>query len=159
MRRADAERLGVRRISDLAAHASKLRMAGDYEIFQRPEWRSITRAHGLAFAEQRSMDPSLLYEAAQTGQVDVIGAFSTDGRIVANDLVVLEDDRHAIPPYDAIVLVSERLARTHPDALAALQRLAGTIDADRMRRMNAAVDEKKEAPTAVAERFLDETGR
>lgn len=159
MRRADAERLGVRRISDLAAHAPKLRMGGDYEIFQRPEWRAIGKAYGLTFAEQRSMDPSLLYEAARTGQVDVISAFSTDGRIVAYDLVVLEDDRHAIPPYDAIVLVSERMARDHPEAVAALRKLAGTIDAERMRRMNAAVDEKKEAPAAVAERFLEELSR
>lgn len=159
MRRAEAERLGVRRISDLAVYAPKLKMGGDYEIFQRPEWGAIEKAYGLRFAEQRSMDPSLLYEAARTGQVDVISAFSTDGRIVAYDLVVLEDDRHAIPPYDAIVLVSDRLAREHPEAVAALRRLGGTIDAEEMRRMNAAVDEGKEAPGVVAERFLAGVGR
>jgi osmoprotectant transport system permease protein len=159
MRRTDAARLGIRRISDLAAHARSLRMAGDYEIFQRPEWRAVESAYGLAFAERRSMDPALLYEAARTGQVDVITAYSTDGRIVAYDLVVLEDDRHAIPPYDAVVLVSDRLARTHPRAVEALRGLAGTIDGDRMRRMNAAVDEQKEAPAAVADRFLRELPR
>jgi osmoprotectant transport system permease protein len=159
MRRADAERLGIRRISDLAAHARSLRMAGDYEIFQRPEWRAIEKAYGLSFADRRSMDPSLLYEAARTGQVDVISAFSTDGRIAAYDLVVLDDDRRAIPPYDAIVLVSPKLAREHPRAVDALRGLVGTIDADRMRRMNAAVDEQKRAPAAVAETFLSELRR
>ena len=156
MRREQAERLGVRRVSDLAARAGELRMGGDYEIFQRPEWRSIERAYGLAFAERRSMDPSLLYEAARTGQVDVISAFSTDGRIAAYDLAVLEDDRRAIPPYDALVLVSDRLARAHPEAVLALRGLAGTIDAERMRRMNVAVDDRKESPAEVAARFLDE---
>ncbi|MFT3766872.1 MAG: glycine betaine ABC transporter substrate-binding protein [Minicystis sp.] len=155
MRRADADRLGIHKISDLTAHARKMRVGGDYEIFQRPEWRAVKRAYGVEFDDQRSMDPSLLYEAARTGQVDVITAFSTDGRLVAYDLVVLEDDRQVIPPYDAIVLASPRLSRAHPEAIAALRGLAGTIDAEKMRRMNAAVDEKKDPPTAVADRFLD----
>jgi osmoprotectant transport system permease protein len=157
MRRPDAARLGVKRVSDLTAQSPSLRMAGDYEIFQRPEWTSIERAYGLSFKERRSMDPSLLYDAARTGQVDVISAFSTDGRIVAYDLVTLEDDRHAIPPYDALVLVSARLAREHPEAVTALASLAGTIDAEKMRSLNAAVDDKKESPARVAERFLEES--
>ena len=159
LRRADAERLGVRTISDLFAHAGALRLAGDYELFGRPEWRSVEQRYGAAaFAERRSMDPSLLYEAARTGQVDVISAFSTDGRIVAYDLTVLVDDRHAIPPYDAVVLVSARLARAHPEVVQALRALAGTIDAGRMRRLNAAVDDGKRAPAAVADALLRELG-
>jgi osmoprotectant transport system permease protein len=156
MRREQAERLGVRKISDLAACAPSLRMGGDYELFQRPEWKEVERAYGLSFAERRSMDPSLMYEAARSGQVDVISAFSTDGRIVSYDLVVLEDDRGAIPPYDAVVLASARLAREHPEAVEALRALAGKVDAERMRRMNVAVDESQETPAVVAERFLEE---
>ena len=159
MRRADAARLGIRRIGDLTARAGKLRLGGDYEIFQRPEWRAIERVYGLSFGEARSMDPSLLYEAVRTGQVDVITAFSTDGRILADDLVLLEDDRRAIPPYDAVVLVSDRLARAHPEALAALRGLAGTIDAPKMQAMNAAVDERRASPATVAQRFLDDLPR
>lgn len=155
MRRADAEKLGVRTILDLAAHARSLRLAGDYEIFQRPEWRAVESAYGLSFPDRRVMDPALLYEAARGGQVDVITAYSTDGRIVSSDLVVLEDPRHAIPPYDALVLVSDRLARTRPRAVEALRGLAGRIDGARMRRMNADVDDRKESPAVVAGRFLD----
>lgn len=155
MRRSRAEQLGLRTISDLAPHAGALRIAGDYEIFQRPEWRAVESAYALTFGDRRSMDPSLLYEAARSGDVDVITAFSTDGRIAAYDLVLLEDDRGAIPPYDAMILVSARFARDRPAALAALRGLAGTIDGDAMRRMNAAVDQQKQSPAAVAERFLD----
>jgi osmoprotectant transport system permease protein len=158
MRRAEAQRLSVRRISDLSRYAPTLTMGADYELFHRPEWRSIVRAYGLAFAEQRSMDPSLMYEAIKASQVDVIGAFSTDGRIVSYDLVVLEDDRAAIPPYDALVLAGPKLLHDHPDAVAALRALDGSIDAEEMRRMNAAVDESKQTPAEVAVRFLSATG-
>ena len=155
MRRVDAERLGVRRIGDLAPVAPRLRVGGDYELFQRPEWKSVARIYGLTFAEQRSMDPSLMYEAAKNGAVDVIGAFSTDGRIAAYDLVVLEDDRGAIPPYDALILASDRLVRERPAVIDGLRALAGRIDADTMRRMNREVDQEKRTPAAVAGVFLD----
>jgi len=154
MRRGDAERLGIRSISDLAAHAAKLSMGGDYEFFGRAEWRALQSRYGLEFAQRRSMDPSLMYQAVQQATVDVVSAFSTDGRIEAFDLVVLEDDRHAIPPYDALILVGARLAREEPEAVAALASLAGTIDADAMRRMNLGVDRDGRSPSEVAARFL-----
>ena len=71
-----------------------------------------------------------MYQAVAQGEVDVITAFSTDGRIAAQDIALLEDDRGAIPPYDALVLVGPRAAREQPQLLAALASLAGTIDAD-----------------------------
>ena len=155
MRGADARRLGIASISALAPHARALTIAGDYEFFDRPEWRALRRAYDLAFRERRSMDSSLMYQAVAGGDVDVISAFSTDGRIAAFDLAVLADDRHAIPPYDAVILASPRLARERPEVVAALGALAGTIDAAAMRRMNAAVDEDGTAPAAVARAFLD----
>ena len=100
------------------------------------------------------MDPALMVQAVATGQVDVISAFSTDGRLAAERLVVLEDDRGVIPPYDAILLASPRLAKQHPDLVAKLAALEGTIDADTMRRMNLAVDGAGRSPAAVA-RELD----
>jgi osmoprotectant transport system permease protein len=100
------------------------------------------------------MDSSLMYQAAAQGDVDVISAFSTDGRIAAFDLRVLEDDRGAIPPYDAVILVSPRTLRERLDVVAALRDLAGRIDAERMRLMNMAVDAEGRAPVRVAEDFL-----
>ena len=130
MRRTQASDLRVRSLSDLAPYASRLAVGGDYEFFQRPEWRAIQERYGLRFREQRSMDPSLMYQAVANGQVDLIGAFSTDGRIAALDLVLLEDERHAIPPYDAVILAGARLAREHPEAIAALR---GSDGSDRRR--------------------------
>jgi osmoprotectant transport system permease protein len=156
MRRQRAEVAGIRSIADLSTHARRLVIGGDYEFFGRAEWIAIRDTYGLAFSEQRTMDPSLMYQAAASGQVDVISAFSTDGRLEALDLVVLEDERGAIPPYDAVILAGPRLVRERPDVLAALRQLAGGIDAARMRQMNLAVDQDGASPAAVAEAFLKE---
>jgi osmoprotectant transport system permease protein len=155
MRRERAERLRIRRINDLVLHAPTLSIGGDYEFFGRAEWRAVRETYGLRFAAQRSMDSSLMYQAAAQGNVDVISAFSTDGRIAALDLLILEDDRGAIPPYDAVILASARLQRRHPEASDALRRLAGKIDSHTMQRMNLAVDQDSQSPGAVASAFLD----
>jgi osmoprotectant transport system permease protein len=154
MRGDRARELGVARIGELAARAPELAIGGDYEFFARAEWRALVAAYGLAFRTQRAMDPSLMYDALRAREVDVISAFSSDGRIAADGLAVLADDRGVIPPYDAIVLASARLAHERPDALAALRELAGAIDAVAMRRMNAAVDADGRSPAEVAREFL-----
>jgi len=159
MREAEAERLHISRISDLIPHASALSLGGDYEFFSRAEWKAIQDTYGLEFRERRSMDSALMYQAAAQGSVDVITAFSTDGRISALELRVLEDDRAAIPPYDAVVLAGPRLVREHPEAIEALSRLTDSIDAAAMRRMNLAVDEGGRLPADVAAEFLASHGR
>lgn len=154
VRAAEAERLGLRTISDLVDHAPRLAIGADVEFFARPEWPAVRDTYGLDFREQRAMDASLMYQAAATREVDVISAYTTDGRITAYDLRVLADDRGAIPPYDAIVLAGARLAREAPDVVRALARLDGAIDADRMRAMNLRVDEQGEDPATVAAAFV-----
>jgi osmoprotectant transport system permease protein len=154
MRDDDADRLGVRRISELTPFAPRMSMGGDYEFFARPEWARARDVYHLEFRELRSMDPALMYQAAGHGTVDVIGAFSTDGRIKAYNLRVLEDDLRAIPPYDAILLASARVRARHPEIIDALHKLAGTIDADQMRRMNQEVDEEGKDPDSVARAFV-----
>lgn len=155
MRGTDARRLGIERISDLRPHAPRMEIGGDYEFFGRPEWPAIVQTYDLHFARRRSMDSSLMYQAVAQGDVDVIGAFSTDGRILALDLIVLEDDRNAIPPYDAVLLASPRLADEHPEVMTALRQLVGAIDNEMMREMNGVVDEQGRSPSDVADRFLE----
>ncbi len=135
MPRKTAEKLGIKSIADLAAHASDMSIAGDYEFFDRPEWKALQQAYGLKFREQRSMQATFMYEAAANGEVDVISAFSSDGRIAKYDLQVLTDPRQALPPYDAILLVApgdggdEKLA-------AALKPLLDSIDVETMQKAN-----------------------
>jgi osmoprotectant transport system substrate-binding protein/osmoprotectant transport system permease protein len=156
MRRRQAESLGVTNISELALRAPELSLGADFDFFARQEWPDLVAVYGLQFRERRSMDSALMYQAAAQGAVDVITAYSTDGRIEAYDLVVLEDDRGAIPPYDAVILARGGLADDQPEALEALRELAGRIDAPRMRALNARVDRDGETPAAAAAGFLAE---
>jgi len=141
---------GAKRIGDLGA-ASDKRFGGDYEFFGRPEWKALREAYGLAPKEARVMDPSLLYEAASSGAVEVIAGYTTDGRIDSMGLQVLEDPKGAIPPYDAIVVVSQRFARERPALVERLRALEGTIDARAMRKWNGAVDGGKTPAGAAGE--------
>lgn len=155
----EAERLGVTKISDLERHAENMEIGGDYEFFARAEWEAIESTYSLQFSGERAMDASLMYQAIELGNVQVIAGYSTDGRIDALNLRVLEDDRNAIPPYDAILLTSPQLAAEHGDVIASLQELIDTIPARTMRAMNRAVDEDQRSPDEVAREFLDSTFR
>jgi osmoprotectant transport system permease protein len=154
MREARAAELGIATLSELAPATPTLEIGADYEFLSRPEWRALVDAYGFAFGVARSMDPSLMYQAVAAGEVDVISAFSTDGRIAAFELRVLRDDRGVIPPYDAVVLVGPRLVRERPEVVAQLARLNDAIDAATMQRMNAAVDQQGRSPTDVANEWL-----
>jgi len=154
MRNRRAQALGLHTLSQLARVAPGLEIGGDYEFFQRAEWAALVKTYGFHFREERSMDAALMYQAVAAGEVDVISAYSTDGRIASQGLRLLEDDRGVIPPYDAIVLAGPRLVREEPGVIAALRGLAGAIDARSMRRMNFAVDDAGRAPAEVARDFL-----
>ncbi|MGH6684473.1 MAG: ABC transporter permease/substrate-binding protein [Pseudolabrys sp.] len=130
-----AQKLGIRSIADLAAHAGELTIAGDYEFFERPEWKAILDAYGLRFRAERTMQPDFMYQAARSGDVDVISAYTSDGRIAQFDLTVLDDPRHAIPPYDAILLLSPKRAQDEA-LIAALKPLIGAIPVELMRAAN-----------------------
>jgi osmoprotectant transport system permease protein len=156
MRRERALELGISSIADLAAHAGSMSIGGDFEFFGRPEWRALRDRYGLRFASNRQYQSTFMYKAVAGGEVDVISAFSSDGRIAAEDLMVLADPLQVIPPYDAIVLIAPGRAG---DALLrrALEPLLESIPVERMREANQMVDrdESKLTPPQAA-RFLAE---
>ena len=151
MPRARAEKLGIHSIADLAARAPELSIAGDYEFFERPEWKTLRDAYGLHFRALRTMQPDFMYRAAASGEVDVVSAYTSDGQIAQYDLSVLADPKHAIPPYDAVLLIAPK--RAHDAALtAALKPLIDAIPVKLMREANLRASSGKGAalPSAVA---------
>lgn len=157
MRRDMAQRRSIASIADLAAVAGELTMGGDPEWFERPEWAAVRDAYNLRFAEQRNFSPTFMYNALQSGETDVISAYSSDGRIAADDLVILADPLGALPAYDAIILLSPNSAEDD-GLIAALQPLMGAVDVNLMREANFAVDrdEDKQTPEQAARWLLDE---
>jgi osmoprotectant transport system substrate-binding protein/osmoprotectant transport system permease protein len=154
MRRDRAAALGVRSIADLAPLAPQLKIGGDFEFFVRPEWVALRDGYGLRFAARRQFQSTFMYQAVVDGEVDVISAFTSDGRIGADDLLVLEDPRQLVLPYDAVILLSPQRAA---DALLrrALEPLIGHISIDLMREANFMVDrDDDKVPPPAAARWL-----
>lgn len=156
MRREQAEQLEIKTIADLAQHTPHMNIGGDYEFFSRPEWQQIRDTYNLQFQKHVSYDSSIMYQAVAAGQVDVISAFSSDGRIAAYDLVVLKDLQQVIPPYDAVLLLGPTVAG-HDELAQALHPLLSTIDVALMRQANQMVDRDEDRRTpAQAARWLAE---
>ena len=154
MRGDDARTRGISTIDDLAASAGDLVMGSDYEFYSRPEWYALRDTYNLEFKDKKSFDPALMYSAVADSEVDVISAFSTDGRIAAYKLAVLDDPRGALPPYDAVLLFSSNAA-TDPGLLDALRPLINAITDDAMREANKIVDVDKRTVGDAAAYLLD----
>jgi osmoprotectant transport system permease protein len=144
MRSDRARELGVASLTDLVAQAPRLTVGGDPEFFERPEWIAVRDAYGLRFAKSRNFAPTFMYNALQSGEADVISAYTSDGRIAADKLVVLADPKGALPSYDALLMLSPRIAKDAGVA-AALQPLIGAISVEAMREANLAVDREDQA--------------
>jgi osmoprotectant transport system permease protein len=159
MRGDDARSLKVRTIAELASHAGGLKLGTDFEFLARPEWAALRDRYGLAFREQRQYQSTFMYRAVASREVDVISAFSSDGRIAAYDLVVLEDSKQVILPYDAIVLLAPR--RANDELLRrALSPLIGAVPIGPMREANQMVDrdEDKVSPAQAAQWLAEKAG-
>ena len=149
-----AKALGIVSLADLAREAPKLTLGTDIEFLSRPEWKAVDAAYGFRFKARRSFQPTFMYRALSGGEADVISAFSSDGRIAADKLVVLTDPKGALPPYDAVILVSP--ARADDQRLiAALRPLVGSIPVAAMQGANYSVDrDTDKASPAEAARGL-----
>ncbi len=157
----DARSLNLKTISDAVPHARNWRAGFGQDFMSRADgYAGFTRAYGLRFAAPpREMDLALTYRALAEGQVDMIAGNSTDGLISALDLVQLADDRRYFPPYEAVYLTRrDTLARTTPALPSVLQKLAGAISTDEMRRLNYEVDARKRVVADVVREWRQAKG-
>jgi glycine betaine/choline ABC-type transport system substrate-binding protein len=157
VRKSDADRFNLKTISDAATHTPNWVAGFGYEFIERGDgYPGLAKAYNLRFpASPRVMDLGLTYKAVVDHQVDFIAGNSTDGLIKALGLVVLEDDKHYFPPYDAVPLIRDAVVRKHPEVREALRALGGKISEDQMRRMNYAVDGEHKDVKQVVKEFLD----
>lgn len=160
MRGNDARSRHIASLSDLVAQAPSLRLGSDLEFLERPEWAAVKRAYPLRFKAAQAYAPTFMYRAIESGQADVISAFSSDGRIAAQHLTVLSDPKGAIPGYDAILMV-DRAHANDADFIAALSPLVGAIPVELMREANLMVDRDrdKKSPEEAARWLEGKIGR
>ena len=152
MRRERARQLGITRISDLRKHP-ELVVGVTHEFLRRKDgWNPLAERYGLKMRDVRGIDHALGYVALANGAIDVKDAYSTDAKIVENNLVVLEDDLGVFPQYDAVFLY--RLD-ADPRVPAALRRMEGTLSNARMIQLNAAAEQTKDYSRAASLYFQD----
>jgi glycine betaine/choline ABC-type transport system substrate-binding protein len=152
VRAADAARLGLKTIADSAGWQAGF----GYEFLQREDgYPGLARTYGLRFrAPPRAMDLSLIYRALADRQVDLVAGDATSGLIDAYRLVMLEDDRHYFPPYDAVAVARSATLLAHPEVRDGLAALAGQVSMSDMRELNRAVDTERRDPVDVVRAFL-----
>ncbi len=156
---ATAEEYGLVTLSDLAASAGDLTLGTDLEFPEREDGLpGLEAAYGLEFGDVQPGEPALMYESIASGEVDVIAAYATDGRLPDLDLVLLEDDFAFFPPYFAAPVVDGELLDNDPALADVLNQLAGRIDDAAMAGLNRQVDVEGLAPIDVARSFLTEAG-
>jgi glycine betaine/choline ABC-type transport system substrate-binding protein len=159
VRRELAEKLGIKTYSDLAAVSSQLTLGAEHDFFERDDgFPGIAGLYGLDFKKEVGMDIGLKYQAINSGQVDVINIFSTDGRLKEYNLVVLEDDLNFFPSYYCATVIRQETLDQFPELNGVLNLMTGLINNDEMTDLNYQVEIEKKQAVDVARSFLTEKG-
>jgi osmoprotectant transport system permease protein len=157
LRRDRAQALNLRTISDLVHFAPTLKAGFGYEFIERPDGLpGLQQEYGLQFKTVVGMQQTLKYQAAANGDVDLLDVYTTDGRLSVYDFLVLEDDRHFFPPYDAAALVRGETLERYPELASVLSLLTNALTPERMRIWNLRVQEQGQPVPQVASEMLQD---
>ena len=153
-----SEEKGITKISQLKDYATTLKVGVDTSWIERKGdgYEGFKKLYGFEYENISTMEIGLVYNALRAGEMDVALGYSTDGRISGYDLVVLEDDMHLFPPYEASPVVTKELLRKYPDIETVLLKLESEIDSKKMQEMNRNSDEQQIEPRVIAKQFLEE---
>jgi glycine betaine/choline ABC-type transport system substrate-binding protein len=142
-------------LSDLARVSPPLRIAAPPEFLKRPDaFPGLCRVYGLTFNDVMQVDPILMYGAIENKKVDVIAAFTTDGKLLKYNLVTLVDDKKFYPSYEVAPVIRQSILKAYPQIYQALAPLLGLIDQEKMKSLNYQVDGEGQSPAEVARHFL-----
>jgi len=152
-----AKKNHLEKVSDLKPLVNDLRLGVDNSWLKRKGdgYEGFTKEYGFEFGHTYPMQIGLVYKAVQSGKMDVVLAYTTDGRINAYHLKVLEDDKHFFPPYDASPVARNDVLKQHPKLKTILQKLVGKISTEKMQELNYESDGKMKEPSVVAKEFLE----
>lgn len=153
-----AQENNITKISDLEPLAPNLQAGVDTGWIDRQGdgYRDFKRIYEFDFNRVLPMQIGLVYDAVAAGEMDIVLGYSSDGRIQANDLVVIEDDLNLFPPYNGSPVITMALLESHPEIIDIFLRLEGTIDTPTMQELNRRSDEDKLEAQVIAKNFLEE---
>ena len=153
-----AQKHNLKYVSDLADLADNLSVGVDGSWLDRPldGYEAFQTNYDFSFNKVYPMEIGLVYSALDTGQLEVALGYSTDGRIDAFDLVVLEDDRHHFPSYSVSAVASNELLEQYPFLESMILKLENAISLEEMQRLNRESDEFGVEPNLVAKQFLED---
>lgn len=153
-----AEKENIEKVSELKSLAGDLAFGVDNSWLNRKGdgYEGFVEEYGFEFGNAFPMQIGLVYQAAASGDMDVVLAYTTDGRIKAFDLKVLEDDHNFFPPYETSAVASNDILKKHPEIDELLERLVGKIDTEMMQELNYEADGEMREPAIIAKEFLEE---
>jgi len=160
-REGDARFENIKSLSELQDLPFPLRLASEHEFTERKDgWPLFSKHYKLNLKKNQilSMNPSLMYSAIGAKKVDLIMAYSTDGRLKAYQLKTLKDDKQFFPSYKATYLTRQEIPASHPEVKAVFQMMENQILEEEMIQLNNEVDHKKEDISKTAEKFLLKKG-
>lgn len=152
-----AEKKHVNTVSDLKKNATEYKLGVDNAWLKRKGdgYKGFVSTYGFEFGTTYPMQIGLVYDAVKNEKMDAVLAYSTDGRIKAYDLKILEDDKQFFPPYDCSPVIPEKVLKEHPELEGIIDKLIGKIDTETMQELNYEVDGKLKEPSVVAKEFLE----
>ena len=149
-----AKKYNLKNITDLKKIENKLVAGFTLEFNDREDGNiGLKKIYNLNL-NVKTMEPSLRYDAIKNGDVNVIDVYSTDSKIITNDLVLLEDDKHLFPPYQAAPLIREEIVKKYPEIVKSLNKLSDKIDTKEMIKMNYLVEVEGKSAKEVALEYL-----
>lgn len=152
-----AQKLSIHNFSELARHSQHFRFGAEFDFFERPDgYKGLVEAYGFNFLSIHEMDINLRYNAIEEGIVNAIDAFTTDAKVVALNLKVLEDNKNYFPSYEAGIIVRMEVLERFPQLEPLLTALNGKISTETMTQMNYEVEVLKKDPREVARIFLEQ---
>ncbi|MFL5895031.1 MAG: glycine betaine ABC transporter substrate-binding protein [Thermoleophilaceae bacterium] len=160
MLKTKAQKLGITKISDLSSKASQLTFSGTPECPQRPDCLlGLKQVYGLKFKKVTAVDPALRHKVLDGGQADVSIVYTTDGQLAQGKELLLQDDKHMFPPYNAtLVFRASVLSALGPDAGDTIALVQKGLTTEAMQELNSRVDIDKQTPAKVARDYLKESG-
>lgn len=147
-------------LSELAPKFKDLTLSGSPECRSREDCKlGVEETYGQKFKKYLPVSLDKRHEVLTSGDADVSVVFSTDGQIAQDKLVLLEDDKKFLPPYNVtLVTRDETIQAAGPDYEKTIEKVQEGLTTEVMQELNSRVDLDKQKPEDVAKAYLTESG-